>query len=525
MRGVIPELGEHLGWSRPVPTTASPISSRAWTDGAAARARDASTWVQLWDMPPRAHFGLTGLATMGANLARNVARHDIPVAVHNRTSSRTKAFVEQHGDDGPISGYESVQQWIAALDRPRVVMSMVKAGDPVDAVIDEIVPHLDAGDVVIDGGNSHFRDTQRRFHALAQRDMHFMGVGVSGGEEGALNGPSVMPGGERAVYDEGVGEIFETIAAVVDGTPCCTLVGPDGAGHYVKMVHNGIEYADMQLIAETYDLLRHGAGLEVEEIARRFDQWNQGELESFLIEITVRVLDHVDEATGRPFVDVVLDAAEQKGTGRWTAQDALELGVPLTGITEAVFARTLSALKEQREAAAEVLRGPSTDGTDATLADDLEHALYASKIVSYAQGFAQMAAAADNEGWDIDLGAMATIWRGGCIIRARFLDRIRQAYDAQPQLANLMVAEFFADALAEAQDPWRRVIARAAEIGIPTPAFASSLAYYDGFRRSTGPAGLIQGLRDLFGAHTYRRIDREGTFHTAWGADGKESAV
>jgi 6-phosphogluconate dehydrogenase len=476
-------------------------------------------------MPTRARFGLTGLATMGANLARNVAHHDIPVAVHNRTASKTKEFVDEHGDEGPISGHESVQEWIAALERPRVVMTMVKAGAPVDAVIDEIVPHLDAGDIVVDGGNSHFRDTQRRHHALAERDLRFMGVGVSGGEEGALNGPSVMPGGDQAAYDDGVGEIFETVAAVVDGTPCCTLVGPDGAGHYVKMVHNGIEYADMQLIAETYDLLRHGAGLEVGEIARRFDQWNHGELESFLIEITARVLDHVDEATGRPFVDVVLDAAEQKGTGRWTAQDALELGVPLTGITEAVFARTLSSLKQQREAAAGVLRGPSGGDADASLVDDLEHALYASKIVSYAQGFVQMAAAADTEGWDVDLGAMATIWRGGCIIRARFLDRIREAYEAQPDLTNLMVADFFADALAEAQDPWRRVIARAAEIGIPTPAFSSSLAYYDGYRRATGPAGLIQGLRDLFGAHTYRRNDREGTFHTAWGGDGSESRV
>jgi 6-phosphogluconate dehydrogenase len=473
-------------------------------------------------MPPRARFGLTGLATMGANLARNVAHHDIPVAVHNRTAARTTAFLEQHADEGPISGYESTQEWIAALERPRVVMSMVKAGAPTDAVIDEVVPFLDPGDVVIDGGNAHFRDTQRRFHALAERDLHFMGVGVSGGEEGALKGPSVMPGGERAAYDAGVGEILETIAAVVDGTPCCTFVGRDGAGHYVKMVHNGIEYADMQLIAETYDLLRHGAGLEVEEIAQRFDAWNHGELESFLIEITARVLKQVDEATGRPFIDVVLDAAEQKGTGRWTAQDALELGVPLTGITEAVFARTLSALKDQREAAATVLRGPSSDGTDPTLADDLEQALYASKIVSYAQGFAQMAAAADIEGWDIDLGAMATIWRGGCIIRARFLDRIRQAYDNEPELTNLMVADFFADALGEAQDPWRRVIGRAAEIGIPTPAFSSSLAYYDGYRRATGPAGLIQGLRDLFGAHTYKRVDREGTFHTAWSGDGKE---
>ncbi|HEX3318204.1 MAG TPA: NADP-dependent phosphogluconate dehydrogenase [Solirubrobacteraceae bacterium] len=476
-------------------------------------------------MPTRARFGLTGLATMGANLARNVAHHDIPVAVHNRTASRTQAFLEEHGDEGPISGYESVEEWIGALERPRVVMSMVKAGAPTDAVIDELVPHLDPGDVLIDGGNAHFRDTQRRFQALAERDLHFMGVGVSGGEEGALNGPSVMPGGERAAYDDGVGAILETIAAEVDGTPCCTFIGRDGAGHYVKMVHNGIEYADMQLIAETYDLLRHGAGLDVEEIARRFEAWNRGELESFLIEITARVLSHVDEGTGRPFVDVVLDAAEQKGTGRWTAQDALELGVPLTGITEAVFARTLSALKAQREAAAKVLRGPSSDGADATLVDDLEHALYASKIVSYAQGFVQMAAAADTEGWDIDLGAMASIWRGGCIIRARFLDRIRQAYDGEPDLTNLMVAEFFADALAEAQDPWRRVIARATEIGIPTPAFSSSLAYYDGYRRATGPAGLIQGLRDLFGAHTYKRIDREGTFHSAWGGDGTESEV
>jgi 6-phosphogluconate dehydrogenase len=352
-----------------------------------------------------------------------------------------------------------------------------------------------------------------------------MGSGVSGGEEGALLGPSIMPGGERSAYDEHVGQILETIAAQVDGTPCCTYVGPDGAGHYVKMVHNGIEYADMQLIAETYDLMRNGVGLEVDEIAARFKAWNESELESFLIEITTRVLERVDPDTGRPFVDVVLDAAEQKGTGRWTAQDALELGVPLTGITEAVFGRSLSALKDQRVAAADRLAGPSGAGGDATLVDDLEHALYASKIVSYAQGFAQMAAAADTEGWDVDLGAMATIWRGGCIIRARFLDRIREAYDHEPRLTNLMTAEFFAEALAQAQDPWRRVVARAAELGIPTPAFASSLAYYDGYRRPVGPAGLIQGLRDLFGAHTYKRNDREGTFHVAWSGDGSESEV
>jgi 6-phosphogluconate dehydrogenase len=468
------------------------------------------------------HFGLTGLATMGANLARNIAHHGIPIAVHNRTTSRMTRFMEEHGSEGPLSGHESVEDWVGALARPRVLMSMVQAGEATDAVINEIVPHLDRGDIMIDGGNANFRDTQRRHAKLAEQGLHFLGAGVSGGEEGALNGPSIMPGGDREPYDESVKPIFEAIAASVDGTPCCTYVGPDGAGHYVKMVHNGIEYADMQLIAESYDLLRHGAGLEVPEIAEQFQDWNKSELESFLIEITARVLSKTDQATGKPLVDVILDAAEQKGTGRWTAQNALELGVPLTGITEAVFARSLSALKEERVAATEVLKGPAGGGADRSLVDDLEHALYASKIVSYAQGFAQMAAAADSEGWDIDLGSMATIWRGGCIIRARFLDRIREAYDGEPNLDSLMLADFFATALAEAQDPWRRVVGRAAELGIPTPAFSSSLAYYDGYRRARGPASLIQGLRDLFGAHTYRRVDREGTFHVMWSEDGRE---
>ena len=473
------------------------------------------------------HFGLTGLATMGANLARNIAHHDIPVVVHNRTTSRMTRFVEEHGSEGPISGRETVQDWVAALARPRVLMSMVQAGPATDAVIDEITPHLDEGDVLIDGGNAFFRDTQRRQAALRERGIVFIGAGVSGGEEGALNGPSIMPGGDPDAYDQSVKAIFEAIAAKVDGTPCCTHVGTDGAGHYVKMVHNGIEYADMQLIAESYDLLRHGCGLEVGEIAERFRAWNETELESFLIEITARVLAQADPATGEPLVDVILDSAGQKGTGRWTAQNALELGVPLTGITEAVFARALSSLKDERVHAAGVLRGPDPDrrtagSGDEQLAHDLEHALYASKIVSYAQGFAQMAAAADDEGWDIDLGSMATIWRGGCIIRARFLDRIREAYDEEPGLRNLMLADFFNDALAQAQDPWRRVVARAAELGVPTPAFSSSLAYYDGYRRARGPASLIQGLRDLFGAHTYRRVDRDGTFHTLWGGDGAE---
>jgi 6-phosphogluconate dehydrogenase len=467
------------------------------------------------------HFGLTGLATMGANLARNVAHHDIPVVVHNRTTSRMTRFVDEHGSEGPITGQESVADWVNALERPRVLMSMVQAGAATDAVIDEIAPHLDKGDVLIDGGNANFRDTQRRHAKLQEQGIHFLGVGVSGGEEGALNGPSIMPGGDQQPYDDNVKPIFEGIAAEVDGTPCVTYVGADGAGHFVKMVHNGIEYADMQLIAESYDLLRHASGLEVAEIGKRFEAWNETELESFLIEITARVLAKTDAATGKPLVDVILDAAGQKGTGRWTAQNALELGVPLTGITEAVFARSLSALKSERVHAADVLQGPS-GGADESLAADLEHALYASKIVAYAQGFQQMAAAADDEGWNIDLGSMATIWRGGCIIRARFLDRIREAYDAEPGLANLMLADFFATALAEAQDPWRRVVARSAELGIPTPAFSSSLAYYDGYRRATGPASLIQGLRDLFGAHTYQRVDREGTFHTLWSGDGSE---
>jgi 6-phosphogluconate dehydrogenase len=474
-------------------------------------------------MTSKPHFGLTGLATMGANLARNVAHHEIPVAVHNRTTSRMEKFMEEHGSEGPLAGYASTEEWIGALERPRVLMSMVQAGPATDAVIDEIIPHLDAGDVLIDGGNANFRDTQRRHDAAAEHGVNFLGTGVSGGEEGALNGPSIMPGGDREPYDESVKPIFEAIAAQVDGTPCCTYVGPDGAGHYVKMVHNGIEYADMQLIAESYDLLRNGVGLEVPEIAEHFRKWNESELESFLIEISARVLAKTDDATGQPLVDVILDAAEQKGTGRWTAQNALELGVPLTGITEAVFARALSALKSEREAAAERLAGPSAKASDGDqLAQDLEHALYASKIVSYAQGFAQMGAASNDEGWNVDLGSMATIWRGGCIIRARFLDRIREAYDGQPDLANLMMAEFFADALQEAQDPWRRVVARAAELGIPTPAFSSSLAYYDGYRRARGPASLIQGLRDLFGAHTYRRVDRDGTFHVLWGDDERE---
>jgi 6-phosphogluconate dehydrogenase len=471
-----------------------------------------------------ARFGVTGLAVMGANLARNVARHGIPVAVHNRTTARTEQFMAEFGSEGDITGTRSNEELVAALAHPRTIMVMVKAGAPVDAVLDELAPLLEPGDILIDGGNSFFRDTQRRASALAERGLRFLGTGVSGGEEGALNGPSMMPGGDRSAYDD-VEDIFTTIAAQVDGTPCCTFIGPDGAGHFVKMVHNGIEYADIQLITEAYDLLRRTVGLEVPEIARVFEGWNEGDLESFLIEITATVLSKTDDATGQPLVDVIVDEAEQKGTGRWTAQDALERGVPLTSITEAVFARTLSARRTERAEAARRLAGPEpgAGGTaDRSLIDDIHHALYASKVVAYAQGFAQMAAASDEEGWDLDLGELATIWRGGCIIRANFLDRIREAYDADPQTPNLLFVDYFAKAVADAQDSWRRVVATAAQQGVPVPAFSSALSWYDGYRRAQGPANLIQGLRDLFGAHTYRRTDREGSFHTRWAQDGRE---
>ena len=475
-------------------------------------------------MAGTAEFGLTGLAVMGQNLARNVARHGIPIVVHNRTAARTSELLAQHGDEGPIRGAWSAAELAGSLARPRRILIMVKAGPAVDAVIDELVPHLEPGDVLIDGGNSWFEDTRRRERDLAARGLRFLGTGISGGEEGALHGPSIMPGGSREGY-AAVEQVLTAVAAKVDGVPCCVYVGPDGAGHYVKMVHNGIEYADMQLIAEAYDLLGQGLGLPAAELAGVFAEWNQGDLESFLIETTAKVLAKVDEATGRPLVDVILDEAEQKGTGRWTVSSALELGVPVTGITEAVFARMLSARKADRVVASGVLHGPARKATTAAgdrLVADVRDALYASKVVAYAQGFEQLAAASEEYGWDVDPGAMATIWRGGCIIRARFLDRIREAYERDPRLSNLLLAEYFTDAVASAQDAWRRVVATAVDLGVPVPAFSSSLAYYDGYRRERLPANLIQGLRDFFGAHTYRRTDREGTFHTRWSQDGRE---
>jgi 6-phosphogluconate dehydrogenase len=471
-----------------------------------------------------ADIGVTGLAVMGRNLARNLARHGHTVALHNRTYARTTSLVEQHGDEGEFVPSESIEDFVASLKQPRAVIIMVKAGQPTDAVIDELAPLLGDGDIIVDCGNAHFADTRRRESELSEKGIHFVGCGVSGGEEGALNGPSIMPGGSKHSYEK-LGPIFESIAASVDGTPCCVHVGPDGAGHFVKMVHNGIEYADMQLIAEAYDLLRHGLGTSAESISEIFRTWNTGDLESFLIEITADVLAQQDAATGRAFVDVVLDQAEQKGTGRWTVQSALDLGVPITGIAEATFARALSGHAEQRGPAQKAF------GTDVAAFDvndrdgfieDVRRALYASKVVAYAQGFDHIAAGSAEFDWDVDRGAMATIWRGGCIIRARFLNRIREAYDDDPALPSLLVAPYFADAVRSGVDAWRRVVAGAAAAGVPTPAFSSSLAYYDGLRRDRLPAALIQGLRDNFGAHTYKRVDRDGTFHVEWAGDKLE---
>ncbi len=476
------------------------------------------------------HVGLTGLATMGQNLARNIARRGFPIAVHNRTTSKTEKLVAEHGDEGDFVACESAADLVDGLERPRSIIVMVKAGDPVDAVLGDLVPLLEEGDLVIDGGNSAYRDTERRVAELADRGLRYLGMGVSGGEEGALHGPSLMPGGSRAAYEQ-VEDVLTAIAATVDGTPCVTYVGDGGAGHYVKMVHNGIEYADMQLIAEAYDVLHTGVGLHDDELADTFAAWDEGDLDSFLIEITARILRVSDDREGGGdglLLDRVLDRAEQKGTGRLTAVDALELGVPVTTITEAVFARVLSSQKPEREAAAKVLPGPSgrlTDGGGEDFVDAVRDALYASKVVAYSQGFAQLAAAGDAHGWDLDLGALATIWRGGCIIRARFLDRIVDAFRDQPDLRELVLAPYFTEAMERTGPSWRRAAAAAMEAGIPTPAFSSALAWYDGYRRARLPANLIQAQRDLFGAHTYERVDAEGTFHSLWGADGTGSVV
>ncbi len=473
-------------------------------------------------MPPTANIGVTGLGVMGRNLARNFARHGYTVAVHNRTPARTTAMIREFGHEGTFAAARTPREFVAALERPRRLVIMVNAGPATDAVTDEFAPLLEPGDMIIDGGNAHFRDTRRREAALKDRGLHFVGMGVSGGEEGALNGPSIMPGGSAQSYKD-LGPMLETIAAKVDGTPCCTHVGPDGAGHFVKMVHNGIEYADMQLIAEAYDLLRHAAGEEPQKIADTFRTWNTGRLDSYLIQITAEVLAHTDAATKQPFVDIVEDEAEQKGTGRWTVQDALDLGVPVSGIAEAVFARSLSGHTDLR-AAARGLPGPRRQAVPdaASFAGQVEQALYASKLVSYAQGWNMIAAGSAEYGWDIDLGAMAMIWRGGCIIRAKFLDRIRAAYASDPRLPTLLADPDFGREVADAQDAWREVVTTAARLGVPVPGFSAALAYYDALRAPRLPAALVQGLRDYFGAHTYRRTDRDGSFHTLWAGDRSE---
>ncbi|MFD8570626.1 NADP-dependent phosphogluconate dehydrogenase [Streptomyces sp. NPDC059639] len=476
-------------------------------------------------MSTTAQIGVTGLAVMGRNLARNFARNGYTVALHNRTASRTHKLVEEFGEEGIFVPAETAEEFVAALERPRRLVIMVKAGEATDAVIQEFAPLLESGDMIIDGGNAHFADTRRREKELREKGIHFVGTGISGGEEGALHGPSIMPGGSVESYAS-LGPMLEKISAKAkDGAPCVTHVGPDGAGHFVKMVHNGIEYADMQLIGEAYQLLRDVAGYSPARIAETFRSWNEGRLDSYLIEITAEVLGHVDEATGEPFVDIVQDQAEQKGTGRWTVQIALDLGVPVSGIAEAVFARSLSGHADLR-AASKHLAGPAAlalpESEAAAFADRVEQALYASKIVSYTQGFHEIAAGSETYDWDIDSGAVARIWRGGCIIRAAFLDRITAAYEAEPTLVSLLSDKEFADEIAAAQDDWRAVLVAATIQGVPTPGFAAALAYYDALRAERLPAALTQGQRDFFGAHTYRRTDREGSFHTLWGGDRSE---
>ncbi|MEV7239032.1 NADP-dependent phosphogluconate dehydrogenase [Streptomyces sp. NPDC051020] len=474
-------------------------------------------------MQTSAHIGVTGLAVMGRNLARNFARRGYTVAVHNRTPARTRALIEEFGHEGTFVPAETPEKLVAALERPRRLMIMVQAGAATDAVIAEFAPLLEPGDMIIDGGNAHFADTRRREAQLRESGIHFVGAGVSGGEEGALNGPSIMPGGSAESYAV-LGPMFETISAKVDGEPMSTHIGTDGAGHFVKMVHNGIEYADMQLIAEAYDLLRQVAGYTPAEIADIFRTWNQGRLNSYLIEITAEVLAHRDAATGKPFIDVVVDGAGQKGTGRWTVQTALDLGSPVTAIAQATFARAASGQSDLRAAYANLPGGttpPLSRSEAERFTAQVEQALYASKVIAYDQGWRMISDAAAAHDWDIDLGAVASIWRAGCIIRAAFLDRIRAAHADNTELVSLLAEDSFAQEIGDAQVPWREVVASAARRGIPVPAFSAALAYYDTLRADRLPAALLQGQRDYFGAHTYQRTDRPGNFHTHWAEPGR----
>ena len=476
----------------------------------------------------QADIGLIGLAVMGENLVLNMANHGFTVAVYNRTTARVDDFIGGRAQGKSIIGTHSPEELLAQLKRPRRVMLMVQAGAAVDRVIESLLPLLQEGDILIDGGNSNYQDTVRRTRELTAKGLLYIGTGVSGGEEGALTGPSIMPGGNPAAWPH-VKDIFQAIAAKVDdGSPCCDWVGEDGAGHYVKMVHNGIEYGDMQMIAESYALLRQVLGIEPQAMSEIFKNWNAGELDSYLIEITGDILAKTDEETGRPMVDLILDTAGQKGTGKWTGIDSLQLGAPVTAITEAVFARALSFLKDERVAAAKVLKGPDAtfDGDREAFVEDVRQALYAAKICSYAQGYQLLHLAAVEYGWDLNYGSIALMWRGGCIIRAQFLGRIKEAFDADPTLANLLLAPYFNEQIENAQAAWRRIIATAVTLGVPVPTFSSALAYYDGYRSERLPANLLQAQRDYFGAHTYERIDkpRGEFFHTNWTGRGGTTA-
>ena len=469
-------------------------------------------------------IGLVGLAVMGQNLVLNMNDHGYKVAVFNRTVSKVDDFVANEAKGTQVVGAHSAEELAKLLKRPRRIMLMVKAGDTVDQMIDHLLPYLEAGDIIIDGGNSLFTDSNRRTKSLAEKGILFIGTGVSGGEEGARRGPSIMPGGNPAAWPH-VKEILQAISAKVDdGTPCCDWVGEDGAGHYVKMVHNGIEYGDMQLICEAYDLLHKGLGLSAEELHEVFAEWNKGELDSYLVEISREIFAKLDD-DGQPIVNKILDTAGQKGTGKWTVISALDLGQPVTLIGESVFARCLSALKEERVQASKVLTGPSGkkfEGDKKAFIEDVRRALYCSKIISYAQGYMLLSAAAKENGWKLNMGGIALMWRGGCIIRSQFLSKIKDAFDKNPALENLLLDSFFSGALNQYQASWRKAAVAAIELGIPTPAFSTALAFYDGYRTERLPANLLQAQRDFFGAHTYERVDkpRGEFFHTNWTGRG-----
>ncbi|PWW30469.1 6-phosphogluconate dehydrogenase [Cytobacillus oceanisediminis] len=465
----------------------------------------------------KSQFGVIGLAVMGKNLAMNIESRGYTVSVYNRSREKTNEMLKEV-EGRNFKGTYTIEEFVNSLEKPRKIMLMVKAGGPTDATIEQLKPLLDKGDILIDGGNTFFVDTQRRNKELSELGIHFIGTGVSGGEEGALKGPSIMPGGQKEAY-ELVAPIFKDIAAKVDGEACTTYIGPDGAGHYVKMVHNGIEYGDMQLISESYFLLKHVLGLSADELHEVFADWNKGELDSYLIEITADIFTKKDDETGKPLVDVILDTAGQKGTGKWTSQSALDLGVPLPIITESVFARFISAMKDERVNASKVLRGPASaqfTGDKKAFIESVRKALYMSKICSYAQGFAQMRAASEEYGWDLKYGDIAMIFRGGCIIRAQFLQKIKEAYDREPGLKNLLLDPYFKEIVESYQDATREIISIAVKNGIPVPCFSAALSYYDSYRTETLPANLLQAQRDYFGAHTYQRVDKEGTFHTNW---------